>query len=99
MRPAFVVCDGVNLVDDYGLHVAQQFATLLRRQQDVERLGRGDQDVRRRLQHPLPVGSRRVAGTHEGPNLRHQKAAFPGELGDLRQRALEVLLDVVAECL
>ena len=38
----------------------------LGRQQQIQRFGRRDQDVRRRLEHRRPLGLRRVAGAHRG---------------------------------
>ena len=36
MYAALVVGDGVNFIDDHGLHIAQNRAALFRRQQNVE---------------------------------------------------------------
>jgi hypothetical protein len=44
---AFVVGDGVDLVDDDGADAAEVLAGLACGEEDVERLGRGDEDVRR----------------------------------------------------
>ncbi len=44
---------GVNLVDDDRLHRAEHLAGARAGQQDVERLGRGDEDVGRLAQHRL----------------------------------------------
>ena len=49
VRAALVGRDGVDLVDDHRPHVAQRPPPRLRRQQDEQRLGRRDQDVRRLL--------------------------------------------------
>ena len=50
-------------------------------------LGRGDEDVGRRAQHPPPLVGRRVAGAHRDGELRAQA----------RERAAQVPLDVVVE--
>ena len=42
MGAAFVIGNGVNLVDNYGLDAAQHFAAFSRSQQDVERFRSGD---------------------------------------------------------
>ena len=47
VRAAFVVGDGVDLVDDDGADAREICAGFLRGEQDVERLRRGDEDVRR----------------------------------------------------
>ena len=54
---------GVDLVDDDPLDAAQRLPRL-RGQQQVERLGRRDQDVRRALAEGAPLVGRRVAGAH-----------------------------------
>ena len=97
MRAALVVGDGMNLVDDHRLDVAENRAAAVGGQQDVQRLGRGDQDVRRTLQHLAPLFHQRVAGADGGANLRHQQAAFAGQRQDFAQRTFEILLDVVAQ--
>ena len=58
---ALVRTEGVDLIDDAVRDAAQRLARL-RRQQQVQRFGRRDQDVRRPAQQPLPLGGRRVAG-------------------------------------
>ena len=97
MRAALVVSDGVNLVDDDGLDVAKYRAAAVGGEQDVERLRRGDQDVRRTLQHLAAFFRQRVAGADGGANLGHQVAALAGQRENLAERNFEVLLDVVAQ--
>ena len=70
MRAALVAGDGVDLVDDHRLRVLQHLPAALGGEQDVERLGRSDQDVRRPAHHRLPLVRRRIAGAHERANLR-----------------------------
>ena len=76
----------VDLVEDHRLDGLQQLAAA-RREQQVQRLGRRDQDVGRRPEHPLPVALRRVAGAH----AHRERRADPGE------RSAQVALDVVVE--
>ena len=64
VRAALVAGQGVNLVDDHRLDRAQQLAALVGRQQQIERLGRGDQNVRRMAQHRLTLRGGRIAGAH-----------------------------------
>ena len=97
MCAALVVGDGMNLVNDYRFNMAQNGAATVRREQDVQRLGRGHQDVRRTLQHLAPLFHQRVASAHGGANLRHQQAAFARQRRDFAQRAIEVFLDVVTQ--
>ena len=86
MGAALRAGDGVDLVEDHRLDRLQQVAAA-RREQEVERLGRRDQDVGRRPQHPLAVALRRVAR----PHAHRERRADP------RERPAEVPLDVVVE--
>jgi hypothetical protein len=82
----FRSCDGVNLVEDQrpdALHVLAR----ARGQEEVERLGCGDQDVRRVAQHRRPLLLRRVAGADGDPQVGVQP----------RQRPAQVPLDVVVQ--
>jgi len=97
MHAALVVGHGVNFVHNHGLDIAQDGAALLRRQQDVERLGRSDQNVRRTLQHEAAVFHQSVARPHRRADLRHQQPAFSRHLQNFSQRDFEIFLDVVAE--
>ena len=86
VRAALRPRDGVHLVEDHRLDTAQRLARL-RGEEQEERLGRGDQDVRRRAQHPAPLLGRRVARAHADRELRAEP----------RERAAQVPLDVVVE--
>ena len=95
MSAALVAGDGVNFVDDDGAHGRQGAAAAVGGQQDVERFGRGDQDVRRLFGELLPLGHRGVAGADRDANLRHAEAFGPRARGDFRQRSFEVALHIV----
>ncbi len=97
MSAAFVVGHGVDLVDDHRLNIAQNRPALLRGQQDVQRLRRGHQNVRRTLQHRPPLVHQRVASADRGANLRHQEPALARHLKNFAERYFKVLLDVVAQ--
>ena len=86
VRAALRPCHGVHLVEDEGLDAAQVVARA-GGQQQVERLGGRDQDVRRLAQHRRPFLLRRVAGA-DGDIERAVQAG---------QRAAQVPLDVVVE--
>ena len=78
--------DGVDLVDDHLLDAVEDPGRLTGQHQ-VQRLGRGDQDVRRVADHVAPVLLRRVA-----------RAQADLDVGaDPAQRRAQVLLDVVRE--
>jgi hypothetical protein len=86
----------VDLVDDDRVDRAQRFARI-RRQQQVERFRRRDQDVGRFPLEPRPLGLRRVTGA-DGDCRRHERiAAQRGDLRDAGQRRAQVALDVDRE--
>ena len=97
VRAALVVGNRVDLIDDYSLDRLEYFPALRRREQNVEGLGRCDQNVRRALQHPAPLVHQRVAGAHGGADFRHEKPALARQLQNLAQRRFEIFLNVVPE--
>ena len=99
MGSAFVVGEGVDLIDDNGADVAKDFAAAGSGEQDVERFGGGDENVRRRFQHAGTVARGRVPGAHHGADAGHEVATLGGELLDFEERLVKVLLHVVAESL
>ena len=66
----------------------------LRGQQQVERLRRGDEDVRRRAQHRGALGLRRVAAPHRRGDAHRRIAGLFGDAADLAARLGQVLVDV-----
>ena len=86
MRAALRTGHGVHLVQDQCLDASQHLAAL-RGEEQEERLGRGDEHVRRLPQHPLPVALRRVPRTNTDGELRAEP----------RERPAQVPLDVVVE--
>ena len=97
MAAALVAGDGMNLVHDDHAGGAQKLAAALRGQEDVQRLGGGDQDVGRAADHEVPLARGRVARAHHGPDLRQWGAGLLRQCGNCGQRFLQVLLDVVAQ--
>jgi len=85
---------GVNLVDDHRLHAAQDRAALFGRDHQVERLGRGDQDVGWAAQHGRTLRGRRVAAAQCDPQLRRVPTLLPRDGANLRQGPFEVDVDV-----
>ena len=69
VRAALVAGERVDLVDDDRLDGLENPPAALAGEQDVERLGRGHQDVRRLAQHRRARLGRRVAGAHEHADL------------------------------
>jgi hypothetical protein len=89
VAPPLVAGDGVDLIDDDRPHRAQHLARPLGGEDQVERFGRGDEDMRRLFHHRLAVGLGRVA-------CAEQRADFAVG-ADLGQRLGQILLDVVRE--
>ena len=71
----------MDFIYDDGPHRLQQAPAFLGRQQNEQRLRRGDENMRRTPEHLLPFGHRRVARADQDTQLRHQqtgrKAAWP----------------------
>ena len=89
--------DGVDLVEDDRGDAREEPPAAGRREQDVEGLGGGDQDLGRLPAHPRSRLGRRVAGAGEDAD-RRQREPVAGEVRrQLGERAEEVALDVVAE--
>ena len=86
VRAALGLRDGVDLVDDHLLDAVEDLRRLAGQHQ-VQRLGRGDEDVRRVADHVAPVLLRRVAGAQADLDVG----------ADAAQRRAQVLLDVVGE--
>jgi hypothetical protein len=84
VEPALVAGHGVDLVHDDRAGAGQEAAAPLRRQQYVEGLRRGDEDVGRPADHRLALAGRGVARADERADLGERGAA---QLLQLRQRA------------
>ena len=97
VRAALVRRERVDLVDDDRARRPQHLAARLAGQQDVERLGRGDDDVRRALAHARALGLRRVAGANERADLDVGQAERLQFGADAGERRLQVALDVVRQ--
>ena len=95
VRTALGAGDGVDLVD--GTERAEHRAAADAREQDVERLRRCDEDVRRLAQHAGAGARRCVAGANGDANLGELLACLLEPFLELRERELEVALDVVVE--
>ena len=96
MGAALGAGQGVDLVDDHVLDAAQDLGRLAGEDQ-VQRLGRGDEDVRRVADQVAPLVGRRVAGPDADLDLRHRLAQPLGRQADPGQRRPQVALHVVDE--
>ena len=97
MGAALVVGHGVDLVQDQRMDVLQPSPSALRGQQDVQRLGGGDEDVRRPLGQLLPFRGRGVAGAHRRGDLWYRGSGLLGQGCYLFQWGCQVFLDVVGQ--
>ncbi len=89
--------DGMDLVDDHRAHRSQHVAAAFRREQQVERLRRGDEDVRWRAQHRGPFRCRCVTGANRRRNPRCGQPGRGAQLSDSSARLREILVDVGAQ--
>ena len=96
VRAALAARDGVDLVDDHLLDIAEDLACLAGEQQ-VQALRRGHQDVRRVADEVTPGVRGRVAGARGDRDPRRLQAQPPGREGDPGQGCPQVPLDVVGE--
>ena len=97
VRSAARIDHRMDLVHDHRAHRAEHRPAALRGQEQVERLRRGDQDVRGRAQHRGAARGGRVTGAHRGTDADGGQPGPHGALADGGERLLEVLVDVRAE--
>ncbi len=69
VAPPLVARHRVDLVRDHGAHRPEHLARPFGREDEVERLRGGDEDVGGSPHHPLPLGRGRVARAHQGADL------------------------------
>jgi hypothetical protein len=93
---ALAAGDRVHLVDDDGLDVPQRLARL-RREQQEQRLGRGDEDVGRVPGEPPSLVGGGVAGADADRDVGRGQAEAGGGVPDAGQRRAQVPLDVDGE--
>ena len=86
----------MNLVDDHRVDASQPVACV-RREQEEERLGRGDQDVGWLAQESLAIECRRVARANGDRRGADRDALGLRDVGDAGERGAQVALDVNRE--
>jgi len=94
--PSLGAGDGVYLVQDHRPHPPQARASA-RGEDEVERLRRGDKDVRRPGAEGAALGRRGVARAGSDADLRQGEAGPRGGVADADQRGAQVPLDVGGE--
>ena len=97
VRSALVRCQRVDLVDDRHRGSGQHAPARRRTEQDVERLRRGHQDVRRSPCLTRALRRRRVAGAYGGADDRVLDACRVQPRENPGERFLQIALDVVGE--
>ena len=97
MAAALVARERVDFVDDDGARRRQHLAARLRSQQDIERLGRRDDNMWRPLAHPRALGLRRIAGADQCANLHIRQVHRLELLTDPGQGNRQILLNIVGE--
>jgi hypothetical protein len=96
MGPALARDEGVDLVDDEDLDGGERLARG-RREHEVERLGRRDEDVGGGSRHPCALSGRRVARAHVHGGCVRRVAAAERPRGDPGDGHAEVPFDVHGE--
>lgn len=99
VRTALAAGQRVQLVNDYRPHVAQHRPAGGAGKQDEQRLRRGDQHMRRQAAHQRTFAGAGVAGAHRGAQADIRATQLEERVADAVERCLQVLLDVVRECL
>ena len=94
---SFCTRDRMDFIYDYCPNTREHASTTHGSEHYVQRLGRRDEYMRRFADHPRASRSRRVAGAHGDTNLGERLAGGREAFLQLRQRALEVPLNVVVE--
>jgi hypothetical protein len=97
MATSFVAHQRVHFVDDDRTNLAEKAARALGRQHQVQRLGRGYENVRRGADDGGTSGRRCVAGTQGGPDGRQLQTELTRGDAQACKRSLEVLLNVGAQ--
>ena len=96
VRPPLGRHQGVDLVNDDRLERSQHVARV-RGEQQVQRFGRGDQQIRRLALESGPVRGGRVARANRHRRHGHRHARRRGGLGDADERRAQIALDVDGE--
>ncbi len=86
----------MDLIEDHRMHIAQDLPRL-RGQHQVQRLGRGDQDVRRAPHQACAVTAAGIAGTHGHGQGNRRIPTFAAPRTDALQGHLQVALHVAAQ--
>jgi hypothetical protein len=97
MGPAARADNRVDLVDDHRAHRAQHLPAAVRREEQIQRFRRRDQDVRRRAKHRGALRLCRIAGSHCRRDPRRPQSGRFGQTLDPRARLYQVPVNIGAE--
>ena len=97
VRTALVAHDRMDFVNNQRARCFQHPPAAFARQQNVERLGRRHDNVRRTLGHRHALGRGRVAGAHERADVNFGQSHCLKLLLNSFERCLQIALNVVAE--
>ena len=98
VRAAFAAHDRMDLVENDRLNAQEHAAAGPGSEQQVQRLGGGDQDLRRPAEHSPPFFARSVPAPGENGDGREWRAGAVKGLTQFSQRLQQVSLDVVIQC-
>ena len=97
MCTALVARERVELIDDHVADTGELLAELRRGQQDKQRLGGRDENMRRPTEHRSALARGGVAGAKAGADAREIEARLGADVADAVERLLEIEADVVGE--
>jgi hypothetical protein len=97
MRTALVARQRVEFIDNHVANAGELLAEPGRSQQDEQRLGRRDQNMRRPPEHRSALAGGRVAGAQAGADAREIEPGFRASITHALQRLFEIQPDVVGE--
>ena len=97
MCAALVWRQCVDFVDDHRARRGQHRAAGFRTEQDVQRLRRSHDDVRRAPAHLRALGLRRIAGTHTGADFHIGQTEFEQLVADAGERRFQIYAHIVRQ--
>ena len=98
MRAALVAEHGVYLVEDQRFNLGEHGPPARARQQQIQRLGRGDQDMRWARRHLAALVGGGVPGAHRDADARAGTGiGIAKQFGDAGQGNLKIAVDVVVQ--
>ncbi len=97
MRAAPVVHDGVNLIQDQRARRAQHPPARFGSEQQIQRLWRRNEDVRRLFNQRLPLRGSRIASAHFGAHIDLPSVSLAHERANSSKRLLKIFADIVAQ--